>query len=260
MAEMESRIVAVDWSGDKKRGPKNIWLAEIADGEVFRLENGRTRERLIDHLIDHATSHPNLIVGFDFAFGMPSWFAESHGALTAPEFWEVVAERGETWLKVCPHPFWGRKEREKAAGVTQLRRTEQQVEALGLQPSSTFKIGGVGHVGTMSLRGMPLLRKLRTVGWQVWPFDPPSFPMAIEIYPRLLMGAVIKSSEAARSHYLMLRYPELDSSIANLAAEYEHAFDALVSALVMNYHQDALLRLPWPVDAVEQLEGRIWDP
>jgi hypothetical protein len=231
-----------------------IWTAEAADGQLICLKNGLSRAKLVDHLIELAAKHPNMIVGFDFAFGMPALFAESQGVLKGPEFWGVVALQGETWLGFCPWPFWGKPGKRKPVYAEVFRQTEQQSTGA----FSTFQIGGAGAVGTGSIRGMPHLVALRQAGWSIWPFDPPHFPMAIEIYPRLLAGPVRKSSWQDRRDYLAMNYPDL--RMAELAASTEDAFDAAVSALVMDEHREELLNLSTSVTKLEQLEGRIWQP
>jgi hypothetical protein len=92
-----------------------------------------------------------------------------------------------------------------------------------------FQIGGSGAVGTGSLRGFPLLR-------------------------RLLTGPVVKSRAPAREAYLRSR----DWPMA--AAVTEDAFDAAVSALVMDRHRAALGALPVETDPVLRREGVIWAP
>jgi hypothetical protein len=261
MGKPDTRVIAVDWSGEKAGGRNTIWLAEVANGQLIRLENGRTRAELIACLIDAAVTDPNVVVGIDFAFGMPAWFVEHQGAQSGPEFWGIVAKQGETWLDKCPQPFWGRKGTRMPRDLEVLRWTERQVAELKeLQPSSTFKIGGAGQVGTGTIRGMPFLEKLRLAGWRIAPFDPPGFPMAVEIYPRLFADDVVKTSPLACLEYLTFKFPKLDPLIARLAASSEDAFDAAISALVMDEHRDDLLHLRPSAIASERLEGRIWMP
>jgi hypothetical protein len=107
---------------------------------------------------------------------------------------------------------------------------------------------------------MSLLRRLHLAGWAIWPFDPPGWPLALEIYPRLLTGAVVKSSRLARAAYLAARFPALDPALAARAGAGEDAFDAAVSALVMAEHAAALASLPSRTDPLTLLEGEIWRP
>lgn len=262
MPDPETRVIAVDWSGDKSRGKWKIWLAEARAGQILRLENGRTPNELIAHLIDEGSKHPQIVVGFDFAFSMPKWFMEQQKATSGQEFWDVVAHKGEAWLRDCPSPFWGQACTTMPRDVELLRRTEREVKELGgRSPSSVFQIAGGSQVGTGSIRGMPFLRELRNAGWKIWPFDPPGFPLVIDIYPRLHMGAVVKSSPAACLQYLTDHFPNLDLFKARSAESNEHAFDAAVSALVMSEHLDALHALSdLSDDPIDRLEGRIWNP
>jgi hypothetical protein len=151
------RCIAVDWSGDARASAqrRKIVLAECGPAGLERVEDGRTRDELVRHLIEHlieiAREDPELAVGFDFSFGLPAWFVERHGCATAPELWRVVAERGEDWLSECPPPFWGRRgTRRPAPDATKplFRATEsRRVAAHGVQPKSSFQIAGAGAEG-----------------------------------------------------------------------------------------------------------------
>jgi len=52
------RAIAVDWSGRNGGATEFIWLAEVDNGQLVSLENGRNREQLIAHLIAATSSHP----------------------------------------------------------------------------------------------------------------------------------------------------------------------------------------------------------
>jgi hypothetical protein len=56
---------------------------------------------------------------------------------------------------------------------------------------------------------MPYLSQLSDAGFSIWPFEPPGWPLVIEIYSRLLTGELVKSDPEARTEYL-----------ADLAARY----------------------------------------
>jgi hypothetical protein len=107
---------------------------------------------------------------------------------------------------------------------------------------------------------MPALERLRDAGFAIWPFDAPRWPLAVEIYPRLLTGAVNKGSAEARSGYLAERYPTLTGEMVRLAASSEDAFDAAISALAMDAAREELLALPPVTDRQTLLEGQIWAP
>jgi hypothetical protein len=110
--------------------------------------------------------------------------------------------------------------------------------------------------------------RLREAGFRVWPFDAPSGkePLVVEIYTRLMTGAVTKSSEVARTAYLAKKrresalYAELSRAVMTKARGSEDAFDALVTALVMVEHRAEFARLRKTEDEVFRMEGRTWVP
>jgi NTP pyrophosphatase (non-canonical NTP hydrolase) len=255
------KAIAVDWSGHAGGGRDTIWVAVVEDGSLIRLENGRSRDEVTSHLIEMARSEPNIVVGLDFAFAFPRWFAESRGITTIDGLWAAAATEGETWLKECRSPFWGRPGTTKPSLPAHFRATESNVAGRqGSQPKSVFQIGGAGAVGTGSIRGMPHLRRLRAAGFSIWPFDPPRPPLVVEIYPRLLTGAVVKSDQSARTSYLAAHTHGLDDSSRLRAALSEDAFDAAVSALAMWEHRKDISSLTSVSDEAAALEGRIWYP
>ena len=257
-----TRTIAVDWSGAKSGAGSKIWLAEVTGGRLTRLESGRGRSEVVDHLI--ACARDDVVVGLDFAFSFPRWFAECRGARPIDEFWKLVAEQGEEWLSRCPHPFWGKPGKRKPHSKNpslHFRLTERLASvARGVNPKSVFQIGGAGQVGTGSIRGMPHLARLRDGGFSVWPFDRVRAPLAIEIYPRLLTGPVRKSDPRARAEHLAEGFPEIGRALASEAASSEDAFDAAVSAVVMSRHLDDISELSASADPTDLLEGRIWWP
>jgi hypothetical protein len=300
MARELERVVAVDWSGDQGPGQRRkiwagVWTASgsSSKGEV-RLENGRSRVELMEWLVELAEETPRMVVGFDFSFSYPAWFLQELGIGSAPEFWQVVADgQGEKWLhKDCEDGrFWGRagsqRHGKKPAEFCgehahrMLRRAEMVLKVraemtdplamariAGIAPKSVFQIGGAGAVGTASLRGMPGLLRLREAGFRVWPYDAPSLkkPMVVEIYTRLMTGAVNKSSEAARTVYLAKKrresavYGGISRRVLAKARGSEDAFDALVSAMVMVEHRGEFSKLRRTVDEVFRMEGRTWVP
>jgi hypothetical protein len=70
----------------------------------------------------------------------------------------------------------------------------------------------------------------------------------------------VKSSEAARVAYISSRFPHLTSEQKELVASSEDAFDAAVSALVMDQHTPEFASLTRTEDPVALLEGLIWAP
>ena len=292
------RVVAVDWSGDKGPGQrKKIWAGvwTAAKSGTVNLESGRTRVELMEWLAELARETPRMVVGFDFSFSYPAWFLRELGIASAPEFWRVVAEgQGEKWLhQDCEDGrFWGRagsrRHGKKPAEFCgehahrMLRRAETVLKVraemtdplavariAGIAPKSVFQIGGAGAVGTASLRGMSGLLVLRSAGFKIWPFDRPDLqraPMVVEIYTRLMTGAVNKSSKVARTAYLAKKrkenalYAGLARGVLAKARGSEDAFDALVTAMVMVEHRAEFARLRKTEDEVFRMEGQTWVP
>ncbi|MGD9890667.1 MAG: hypothetical protein AB7U18_05165, partial [Dehalococcoidia bacterium] len=200
---MMPEFIAIDWSGARDGGARGIVLAQAAGDTLVRLEGGRNRDQIAEHLIALAEQNPDLVIGLDFAFSLPAWFLDAMGATTAPDLWELAGDRAEDWLAACAPPFWGRSGTRRPELPAHFRRTELEVPAVGgIRPKSVFQVGGSGAVGTGSLRGMRLLSRLRHAGFSIWPFDPPGWPRVVEIYPRLLTGAVRKRNPGERTRYL----------------------------------------------------------
>jgi hypothetical protein len=105
---------------------------------------------------------------------------------------------------------------------------------------------------------MPVLKMLHDKGYSIWPFDQPSWPMVVEIYPRLLTGPVKKSSQTSREIYLSAFTPTLSKEFYDAASSNEDAFDAAISALVMGARADEFEKLQRGIEARELIEGRVW--
>lgn len=257
------RVLAVDWSGAKTGARSKIWLCEVAGGKVLRLESGRTRQEIADHVIAEAERDPRFVVGLDFAFSFPAGFLEKRAHKHVETVWEEAEMLGERWLAYCPNPpFWGKPGKKKPAlGDLLQRRTELEVgAATGNRPMSVFQIGGAGAVGVGSIRGMPVLRRLRAAGMSIWPFHATGWPLVIEIWPRIFIGKVKKSSLPARQRHLDRVYPQIAGEARKAAERSDDAFDALVSALEMDRHREELGRLRRAEDEISLLEGAIWRP
>jgi Protein of unknown function (DUF429) len=251
------RIIAVDWSGMSTREAEYVWVAEVRDGELATLENGRSRNELVEHIIDLAQSDPEMIVGFDFAFSFPKWWCDSCHWTTERDVWRTMSAQAGDLLARCGYPFWGQKAKTNPHPPDrQFRRTEEENKPA----KSVFQINGGGAVGTGSLRGMPYLHVLAERGFKVWPFDSISGPSVIEIYPRALTGALHKNRWLERHALLQTRFPSQPTTMLERAAGSEDAFDAAVSALVMADHRDRLAALTATTDPEFAIEGRIWRP
>lgn len=166
---------------------------------------------------------------------------------------------GEELLRAPRPPFWKRSFADsELTSEQEFRRTDKEIVSSGRsRAQSVFKLVGAGHVGTGSIRGMAELHRLVRHGFRVWPFDEPSLPFIIEIYPRALTGPVVKSDARERRAYLDT-LAAVAPEQTDLAASDENAFDALASALQLWTHREALLDLRQESDYA--LEGRIWAP
>jgi hypothetical protein len=107
---------------------------------------------------------------------------------------------------------------------------------------------------------MPVLERLRKAGFSVWPFDRARFPLVVEIWPRIFMGNLDKSSRDERRRYLATQYPGLEERAQFAAEESDDAFDALVSAMEMNRLGESFGALTNDRDSTRLLEGEIWRP
>lgn len=257
------RVIAVDWSG--RAGPEQrraLWLAEVVEGELVRLEGGRTRSELVELLI--AEGARDVVVGFDFAFSLPAWYLR-HRQMTPATLWAALAAEALTpamqhmglaaWMNGPEAPFWTTSEGHALLTPEQkFRRTDEEARALGSQPKSVFQLVGAGQVGRGSLYGMQALHRLAAAGFRIWPFESAAPPLVVEIFPRLLTGPVRKNSQAERERYLA--DVPMAAEFRRRAASSEDAFDATVSAVVMAASADELLVLP--NEPKYELEGKIW--
>jgi len=257
-----SRVFAVDWSGDRTAARRKIWLCEVEGERVLKLENGRTRDEVARYLVNESKLDPSFVVGLDFAFSFPAQFLRKRAHHEVGSVWEEARRFGESWLEHCPFPFWGKPGKKKPRlGEALYRHTELEVaRETSFQPLSVMQIGGAGAVGVGSIRGMPLLAELRAAGFSIWPFDPPRFPLVVEIWPRLFMGEVVKGRGAARKVYLAEHHPALGGGARHAAEESDDAFDAVISALAMDSARLEFGTLLQAEDPNTLLEGEIWCP
>ncbi|WP_263373926.1 hypothetical protein [Granulicella aggregans] len=303
------RVVAIDWSGrvdaagQRRHIWAGVWTAASAGKngkESVVLEAGRTREVLIEWLIQLARETPRMVVGIDCCFSYPAWFLKEHRCRTVFELWKKVADgKGEEWLhRDCADDrFWGkagsrrhgrRPEEFCGAGLMRMMRftdvdnkitpkllmeePERAAAVLGITPKSPFQIGGAGSVGTGSLRAMPLLLKLREAGFRTWPFEAAQLgedapmPLLVEMYTRLLTGAVKKSNAEARKAYLEERR-KADAAFAGISRKVlaaaegsEDGFDALVCMVEMVRWRAEFPGLKDTGDKTLRLEGITWRP
>ena len=224
--EFGPTVIAVDWSGARR--PKGIWLAIVRDGELVESRAVASREAAVADVVNAA---PPFIAGFDFSFGVPEWFAREQGCTTIEQVWDAAEREGERWLAPTA-PFW--RARCNVVAEQRFRRCE------GHYPTakSVFQLVGNGQVGAGSVRGMPLLKRLREAGIAIWPFDAPGERTAFEIYPSALRRLV----------------PDAGPFTNN------DERDAVCSALVMWRYRETVATLGAATDPTIRLEGDIWAP
>jgi hypothetical protein len=229
--EFPAAVVAVDWSGARSVGAQRSGICvAISRGGDVEATAGRTRVETID--VVEALAAP-VVVGFDFSFGFPEWFARERGCATIADVWALAGRDGEAWLRPMP-PFW--RDRCDVPADRRFRVCE-----LDLGPAkSIFQLVGDGQVGAGSVRGMPFLARLRANGFAIWPFDPPAARTALEIYPNRLRRLL--RAEADR-HYRSA-----------------HERDAVESVRVMWNCRASFADLTAATDPTTRIEGAVWMP
>jgi len=185
---------------------------------------------------------------------------------------EVDQGAESQWPRSLPLPFWGPRVRPKpelGPGATWFRRTEDETRAYTrANPKSVFQLTGAGSNGGQSVRGMPILKALRDSGFSIWPMDPPSQQMVLEVYPRALLqwlrpGAQSVRGDAGRLAFLNeapVAFWGHDAAMRDLLASTASAFDAAIAAWALWVGRDAIAQLSEEADPMLRREGRIWLP
>jgi Protein of unknown function (DUF429) len=233
-SEFRGSVVAVDWSGARDTGAQRRGICvAITCADGIEVSAGRTRDETVEWI--ERLPAP-VFVGFDFSFGFPAWFARERGCATIDDVWALAASEGETMLAPTP-PFW--RTRCDVPLERRFRRCEVELRAAGAPAKSIFQLVGNGQVGAGSVRGMPLLARLREHGFAIWPFDAARDRTAFEIYPSWLRRTVVDPERTYAS---------------------PHERDAAESARVMWEHRESFATLPAATDPVTRIEGDVWIP
>jgi hypothetical protein len=271
-----SRVIAVDWSGARTGAARKIWWAERSADGLAELRDGRSREGVTGALVAAARAardrQERVVIGLDFAFAMPAWFAQQSGWATAPALWRHFQPATVDRLLVAPvAPFWGRDPQRTRPAMLRddattppLRATDREVAAVA-RPFSVFQVAGAGSVGTAALRGFATLHALHEAGAVVWPFrdDPGGVgAVVLELWPRLAAPRVTKADASARVAHVGAFAAALPPMLAwrDAVARSDDAFDALVAMHALWRARADLVQLPPARSATERLEGRIWVP
>lgn len=228
---MFERFVVVDWSANSvpKRGRDSIWIAvHDRDGELS-VTNPATRasaEAFLVELLDDESS-PSTLIGVDFSLGYPAGTAGALGlgGVAWSAMWElladqvrddrrntnnrfVVAAELNRRLTGRASPFWGCPPAASSATLASTkppgpdvvppwRAVEEVLRRQGHRPFSSWQLLGAGAVGSQSLLGIPMIRRLHgrfADRVQVWPFttglEPPEVAdgsvVVVEVWPSLL--------------------------------------------------------------------------
>jgi hypothetical protein len=294
------RLIAIDWSGriDAAGQRRHIWSAIWTRNKV-QLEAGRTRDEVTDWLIELAHETPRMVVSIDCCFSFPGWFLEEHGCTDMFAFWRKAnAGLAEQWLaRECDaiardERFWGAPHKRPAqfcgSGYRRMFRfadydnkiaqalpggdAARAAKMRGITPKSPFQIGGSGSVGTGSLRAMTMLERLHDAGFRIWPLESSAIgakrprPLVVEMYTRLMTGAVAKSNAEARKRYLAAKrkkdalYASLGRAVLAKAQASEDAFDALASVIEMARHAEEFSGLKATRIPELRREGLTWRP
>ena len=233
------QVAAVDWSGARSPASQRagICVAIARDETTVEPTSGLTRLETIE-LVEQLPAP--VVVGFDFSFGFPAWFAREHGCTTIADVWALASREGEKWLASPPAPpFW--RHRCEVPVERRFRRCEERLRAEGFPAKSIFQLVGNGQVGAGSVRGMPLLARLRERGFSVWPFDAAGDRTVVEVYP-------------SRLRLLTPRHFD-ERTYAS-----PHERDAVASASVMWDHRSTFAALEAAADPVIRIEGEVWMP
>ena len=250
------RIIAVDWSGakDPARQKRKIWRCNGSVDQQGRLRitalsHGKTRTEFMEWVKDEAKGRRRMLVGLDFPFSFPKGWVGGQLSQETETWDDIVAfcrENAEAILGECPPPFWGHpgttKPRVQDLAALGLESLFRRTEARTLTAKSILQIGGAGAPGTAALRGIPHLLELREAGFSIWPFDGSLEELGldhvvVEIYPRVFMGDVRRSSREAREELVDRLCEEegviVRDAIRQEASATEDAFDAFISTVTM---------------------------
>lgn len=246
--------IAIDWSGADGRYV-GISIAACAPGgtapRLVAPEGARwTRTAVADWLDRELRSGRRLLIGCDFAFGLPF---EQRGYLagSTPDLadifglWDLIedasggaADFGCARALADPRfaPLYWQSGRQPATWTLRQRQAELAcAAATGTHPECVFKLIGAKQVGKASLTGIRVLRHVRAANpgrVAVWPFEPVGGKsVLVEIYPTLFR------KQAAGGVAKLRTREALNAALRKLGARgvaartlSDHDTDALISA------------------------------
>lgn len=219
-----THALAVDWSANNKpnRGQNSIWVAEAGQQAVNIFTRHACLNYLKARILRALETDERLIIGLDFAFGYPAGISK---IITGQADWQtlwsyIAAQITDTpknesnrfevggHLNACiglgDGPFWGHPWQHKnryaqldmyaPKDLPPSFQDKRIVETRMPKAQSTFKLSGIGSVGSQTLLGIAALHRLisnKEIGPHiaVWPFETHlsgnfSKPITLaEIYP-----------------------------------------------------------------------------
>jgi precorrin-8X/cobalt-precorrin-8 methylmutase len=219
MPALFDHYVIVDWSAASrpKQGRDSIWICRLgADGEtVYNPPTRHAAEALLAGMLAEASERDErVIAGFDFPFGYPAGFAARLGLTGMPwrALWDEISKlvddqmdnrnnrffvgatlnrrvtngKGRFPFWGCPvgftHDFLGPHHHRGHTSDEPLKERRLIDEwMVGAQPC--WKLAYTGSVGSQSLTGIPVVRRLRDdPRWadraRIWPFETGLHPPA----------------------------------------------------------------------------------
>lgn len=199
------RFLGIDWSGSKAARLPGLRVAECrpghaAPGLLDGPRHGGLWRRLdvLDLLEREISAGSRVLAGFDFAFGYAHADRDAYFPETGPAvpdiraLWDLVeALSGQTddlyagtvYAPGSPVAEHYLSPLGRGARYTHRQRRTEQACAAVTTPHPVFKCIGAANVGTGSLAGMRLLRRIAERA-AVWPFSAPGPVTVVEIFPR----------------------------------------------------------------------------
>ena len=226
-------------NNEPKSGKDSVWSCFALDAtSELQTRNHRTRYSaevwLVEQLTAAVHSDDRILVGLDFPYGYPAGFAAALAADGEP--WSAVwnylarhvvddADNVSNRFEVASDvnrklgrgaPFWGRPQKlalphlamtkdviyrgpHEVDGLPEWRQVEEQLYRLGDNPHAVWKLFYTGAVGSQTLLGIPVVKRLRDhpalrAVSRVWPFEVlvPRFPagsaavLHAEIWPSIV--------------------------------------------------------------------------
>jgi len=249
-------FIAIDWSG-AARAYDGIAVAMCRAGRgapklVAPRATRWTRQGTAGWLKRILGSGQRLLIGFDFAFGFPF---EEHGYFGGHtpgiddifSLWDFIDSKSAddddfgctTFISdsTLQHLFW--KSGPKPPQWVERKRIAEHAcaQATKTRPDTLYKLLHSKQVGKASITGMRVLNHLRSskaARLSVWPFQPPTGSVIVEIYPtmfrKLSTGSIAKIRSRRHLNLALAPLNSLPMPGKTIDRLSDHETDALISA------------------------------